>query len=398
MFKRLYRVFLLQNIGIISLLLLLVFSGLYFSTYFDVTSTIDREFDNIEEAFVIYQDGGPNFNRLNRQIFFIVEYQDGEPLIEQNQIMIEPSTVLALTDGADSDEGTVTYDNQVWNYDSFKYEDTTYYVFMNTTLEHELLHSTLQRFGIIYILSILLTTLISSIITRRSIRPVKESFDKQRQFVSDASHELKTPLTVINTNVDILISEDTTDNKWLRYIKSEVDRMSKLTHDLLYLSKMTEQEQNKVYKSRFDVSDLVESISLSLDALAYEKGITLNTQIDEGIEIEFNKEQFHQVAMILIDNAIKYTNKKGSIDIVLKSTSQGAVFNVTNTGKGIPESDLPHIFDRFYKVDKSREETSNSFGLGLPIAKSICDNHHVKLSVDSVENQDTTFSIKLKTI
>ncbi|MDC0559128.1 HAMP domain-containing histidine kinase [Candidatus Izimaplasma bacterium] len=401
MFRKLYKNLLVLNISILSLLLLVIFSSLYISTYSDIHNRTSNELENIIKIHLENNPppDSPDGFRPERTVSFVVILDNtGEVEEVISQFDITDTTIDEILGDVTRDQGDIKFDDETWSYKKQETVNGEIIAFTNTTNEQDLLNTTLIRFIIIFAASVGITAIISSLLTKKSITPVKESFEKQKQFVSDASHELKTPLTVINTNVDILISEDKTDNKWLKYIKSEVTRMTKLTHDLLYLANTSEIKKQDIVKSKINISERTESIILGIEALAYEKNISLDYKIEPNVDIEFNTEQFHQLLMILLDNAIKYTDKDGSININLKAHNNNCYIFVRNTGKGIPHSDLEHIFDRFYKTDKSRENTSNSFGLGLSIANAICVNNGCKLSVVSEENEYTQFTIKIKTI
>jgi signal transduction histidine kinase len=231
--------------------------------------------------------------------------------------------------------------------------------------------------------------------------PVQEAFEKQKQFVADASHELKTPLAVINTNVDVLLSngEDTINNqsKWLNYIKSESERMTKLTNDLLYLTQM-DYSDNKLIFTKLNLSESVESIILAMEAVIYEHNLSLNYDVEPELIAYGNDEQIRQVVMILLDNAIKYTNQKGSISVTLKRQNSDIMLSVSNTGEGIHQEHLKKIFDRFYRTDKSRSRRLGGYGLGLSIAKAIIDQHKGKIYAESILNKSTTFFVRLPAI
>ncbi|MNW50737.1 Alkaline phosphatase synthesis sensor protein PhoR [compost metagenome] len=232
----------------------------------------------------------------------------------------------------------------------------------------------------------------------RAIAPVKEAFDKQKQFIADASHELKTPLAIINTNADVLLTnpEETISRqaKWLHYIKSETERMSKLTRDLLYLTEMDDAKATVLF-SRFDLNEAVESVLLTMEAVIFEKELVLNYDIEPELTAYGNPEQIKQVIMILLDNAVKYANPNGEITLSLKKTHNEMILAVTNTGEGIPPEHLPRIFDRFYRTDASRARKQGGYGLGLAIAKSIVEQHKGRIYAKSTLGQSTTFYVHL---
>ena len=244
-----------------------------------------------------------------------------------------------------------------------------------------------------------LAFLISLINANRSIRPIAESYEKQRRFVADASHELKTPLTTINTNLDVLLSHPSStideEKKWLLYIKNETERMAKLTNDLLYLARLDHDGSVMFGETLF--SDAAESVLLAMDATAFEKGIVIDDSIDENITVKASPDGLKQLVMILLDNAIKYTPSGGSIYVSL-TADKDAVLTVRNTGEGIDKEDMKHLFERFYRSDKSRARESGGYGLGLAIAKALTESFGGKIEVSSREGEYTEFTVTLPAV
>ena len=252
---------------------------------------------------------------------------------------------------------------------------------------------------IIALIAMVGTVFISLFFANRSIRPVEEAYNKQKQFIADASHELKTPLATINTNIDVLLSKDDSiadeEKKWLIYIKDEARRMSKLTNDLLYLARADYGAENQVYGS-VSWTDIVRNAILVMEARVFEQNVKLESEIADGINVAASAEQLKQLVMILLDNAVKYTPAGGSIELKLFKKSSDAYLSVRNTGAGISEADLPHIFDRFYRSDKARTYTENSgYGLGLAIAKAIADSFKGSISAESNPDSYTLFTVKI---
>lgn len=155
---------------------------------------------------------------------------------------------------------------------------------------------------------------VSRYFANRSIQPVREAFDKQKQFIADASHELKTPLSIINTNADVLLAagEETirSQEKWLHYIKSETERMTRLSNDLLYLTEMEDSRDHPLF-AKFDLSEAVETIILTMEAVIFEKELILDYDIEPAITVYGNREQIKQVVMILLDSAINIRTPRG---------------------------------------------------------------------------------------
>jgi signal transduction histidine kinase len=400
MFKKLRNKLVLTNLSILTVLLLAVFGSLYISTYNSVTSRSESEIDAIIERQQL--PGNPTIpidepdNMIPIQsVSFSLEIEDGEIINALSRIELDDQLYENAYSLVDGNDGTITLDEQIWRYKGIETMNGTLITFLNVTNDQQLLSGTLTRFTIIFIISFVLVALISYFMTNRSIIPIRETFDKQKRFISDASHELKTPLTVINANVDVLLSQNTNkeDKKWLTYIQNEVVRMNKLTHNLLYLANVSNEEVQFV-KSNINISAEVESSLLSVEALAYEKDIELKYTIEPNTYVTYNLEQFTQILMILLDNAIKYTPNKGVIDVSLTKTNNYVYFTINNTGNGIKEDDIPQLFDRFYKVDESRQNTSQSYGLGLSILKAICDNNNTKITVSSEVGAYTKFELR----
>jgi len=243
------------------------------------------------------------------------------------------------------------------------------------------------------IMGLLVLFIITLFLSNWMINPVKEAFEKQKQFVSDASHELKTPIAVINANADVLENE-IGENKWLTYIKSESHRMSQLISGLLSLAKLEDSKQKYSF-IEFNLSKAILSIALPFESTAFESKIDFQLSIEENITYKGQKEEIMQVAAILIDNAMKHTNDGGLIKVSLKQPSGKRILEVYNTGKGISRQEKNKIFERFYRVDEARSRDSESYGLGLSIAKSIVKNHKGKIDVQSEEGKWVRFTVTL---
>ena len=231
-----------------------------------------------------------------------------------------------------------------------------------------------------------LTFILSKFITE----PARKALEREKQFVSDASHELKTPISAISINAQALDMDS--DNIHLKNILSETSRMDNLIEKLLTLSRYEEIPLKE--KSICSLSDIVNEISLTYESIAFEKEVGYQYEIEEGITVRGDEDELKQLAVILIDNAIKNTEPLGLITITLSRQNNHSIFEVKNTGKGISEKDLPHIFERFYTLSNSR--TDNSFGLGLPIAKSIAERHKGTITVNSVLDEETVFIVNFK--
>ena len=228
---------------------------------------------------------------------------------------------------------------------------------------------------------------------RRMVRPVEEAFQRQQQFVWDASHELKTPLAVISANADLLESEVGPQEN-LTYIQSEVRRTDALVKNLLTLARMdrgtTGQEKRDV-----NLSEAVLGVLLPFESTVFEAGKTMESDIREDVHCQGNEAMLQQLTVILLSNALKYSDAGGRIRVTLKKKGRGCELRVENTGDGIAPGDLERIFDRFYRADRSRNSETGGEGLGLAIARSITEIHHGKIRAESDPAGWTRFIVEL---
>ncbi len=231
----------------------------------------------------------------------------------------------------------------------------------------------------ISIFSLIIIYVIAKKISKSIVQPVSETFEKQKQFIQDASHELKTPLAVIEANADVLENE-VGDNKWLRYIQNEVESMNKLINELLLLAKMENIDNVKEYQ-QLNLSKEVEIILSMFESMAYEKQVSIKSKIAENIIIDGNKEDMEHIVSTLTDNAIKHTEAQKEVEVILKKEKNEIILEVKNMGNPIPEEEKEKIFERFYRVDKSRNRKEKRYGLGLAIAKSTVEKYNGKIEV-----------------
>lgn len=250
-----------------------------------------------------------------------------------------------------------------------------------------------------YFIVIVLLSFSAIIIAERTISPIREAFYKQKELIANASHELKTPLTVINTNLSVLENNKTetieSQNRWINNIIEQTNRMNRLIYQMLDLSK-TESLLASETKQPIQLSELIEKLVMEFEVNAFEKKIHVTSNIEENIVFNGNMENMIKLFTILIDNAIKYTQENGAIDLSLTQKKNKIEFTIQNTGKGIEKENLGKVFQRFYKQDESYNQDSNhSFGLGLAIAKAIVDQLNGTITVTSEVNVHTTFVVKL---
>ena len=236
---------------------------------------------------------------------------------------------------------------------------------------------------IISVISLVAIYELAKKVSKMIVKPVEETFEKQKQFISDASHELKTPLAVIEANADVLENE-IGKNKWINYIQNEAESMNKLINELLLLAKIENIDNIKENK-QFDLSKEIEIILSMFESMAYEKQISIQNNIEKNIIINANKEDIEHIVSTLTDNAIKHTEPEKEVRVELKKEKNEIVLEVKNIGKPIPEEEREKIFERFYRIDKSRNRKEKRYGLGLAIAKATVQKYNGTIEVQYKE-------------
>lgn len=241
-------------------------------------------------------------------------------------------------------------------------------------------------------LALLAALLISWLIASRAIRPAQAAWERERQFVADASHELKTPLSIVCSSYDVLAANaDQTvasQQRWMEGIRYGTDRMEALIDSMLALSRADEGEDAREDSEElFDLGAIATKSIRANAARAAEKGIVPSTAIDPGIMARGDRETAEQILDALMDNALKYTDPHGSIAIIVEEADGRAVFRITNTGQAVAEGDLPHVFDRFWRADRSRADNGSAgYGLGLSIARACAERLGGTLTAQSDGN------------
>lgn len=224
--------------------------------------------------------------------------------------------------------------------------------------------------------------------SRRIINPTVESYEKQKLFITDAGHELKTPLAIIDADADVL-SMDVGENEWLTDIKKQVRRMTSLTNDLICLARM-EESGNQAEMIEFPLSEIVKETASSFQAPAKTQHKDFLLDIEPAVSMTGNEKLIRQLTSILLDNALKYSPENGTIKISLKKHGRSIRLSIFNTADKIDPSELPNLFDRFYRSDRSRNSATGGYGIGLAIAKAIVNTHRGKIQASSSDGNSLT--------
>ena len=394
MFDKLKLKFILINMSLLTVVFISIFGTLYFMT----NESMNRETNGSLNALMI-DNHKPRPNTSN----IIVDVDDNGNIIKKfisfnlNVSTNDLQNAINKILNNKKDSSKININKEPYVYLKRTSSTTTKIVFLNISYQENFKLSLLKIFISVGFISLIALLMISIYLTNKSIKPIKDVFDKQKQFIADASHELKTPLTIIKTNTSLVLSnpEDTVKNqrKWINYINLQTDRMSELVNEMLSLAKL-DTEENTLVLSPINISKIIESMILQFDAIIYENGINLYTKIDNDIFITGDKESIKKLFSIIMDNAIKHTNNNGSIYVNLILDKNTVKLSIKNTGKGISSEHIEKIFERFYRVDSSRVRETGGYGLGLSIAKSIVEQHKGNIYAKSTVDKDTTFFVE----
>ncbi|WP_248929250.1 sensor histidine kinase [Paenibacillus hamazuiensis] len=429
MFTKLRNHFLILNMSITSLVMMAAFAVIYFSTYSSIQAEHQKKLNAQAETMVTISGPEPPPSEAPEQglvarhmafedpQLFSIEVDGRGNILKINSSVSMPEAVYANAAktawGHRNTPSPVAFEGKEWLYSVTQMStqvirgsgqqytvtwDKYLITFLDVTESNKTLLRLLTTMLIVGFSMLIAIFIISLYFAGRAIKPIAETWQKQKQFIADASHELKTPISIINANYDALLAnrEETIDSqmKWLGYIKIGTDRMAKLVGDLLSLAKV-EDVHFATQKAPFNISTAVHEVIMSMEAAVNDKGIRLSHSIEPDIIVKSDMERVQQVVTILLDNAIKYTNEHGQIDISLTHSKRHIAFSISNTGKGIPKADVPKVFDRFYRVDPSRTHETGGYGLGLSIAKAIVDRLGGEIHVESEEDGWTTFAFTL---
>ena len=278
---------------------------------------------------------------------------------------------------------------------SYKYDDNESIVIMNNKEVKQKLWTLLAESLLLTVLAEVSIVVLSRIITKWITRPAEEAFERQKEFIADASHELKTPLAVIMASADEIQNPDI-DPKYIDNIRYESDRMNRLITGLLNLSRLESGEDIVSFKEE-DLSRILEKTCMAYEAVAFEQGVSVQTDIEEGLLCKCNKEEIEQMAATLLDNAVRHSYKDSTVKVLASSgKGKGNIdIQIINSGDPIPKEDEERIFERFYRGDRARNREENRYGLGLAIARRIARNHNGDIKAHS-ENGETVFRVTLR--
>ena len=240
------------------------------------------------------------------------------------------------------------------------------------------------------------------LLSGRALRPIKTAMDSQRTFIADASHELRTPVAVVRTNAELLkrhLGPDTghtaaSDQVALDDILSESDRLGRMVDQMLTLAE-ADAGQRTVLSSEVSLNELIDEVARSMRSIAETRQMLLETRLTDDVSVNGDPGRLRELVSVLLDNAVKYADAGGRVEVALRREHRKAIIEVSDNGPGIPRDALPHVFDRFYRVDEARSRESGGTGLGLAIARHIVDAHGGTINIESSAGAGTKVTVEL---
>jgi two-component system sensor histidine kinase CiaH len=406
MFKKVRWRLTLINIAVVGVILLLFLSGIYVLMKQDT----DRRSEQLIHALAAdlrmkapRRAISPPSARLWNNSFY-VRYNSDSTLRDMSaNIPLTESDISALIDGAllnKKDMGVIKLQSVPYRFYkslSADIQEMTI-VYMNIQQDRDTLARLITTLILVGLAGILIVFVSSLFLAGRALIPIRKSWERQQNFVADASHELRSPLAVMQTNLELVMGnrEETVESqsKWLENVQIENRRMTKLVTDLLFLAR-ADSNQQMLERALFTLDEVVHEVIDSFEPLAAKKGIQLEMKLDQESELFGDADRLKQLTVILLDNAIKYTPQGGKTEVSLKKRDSYIELIVSDTGVGIGSEHLDKIFDRFYRVDKARSRDIGGTGLGLSIAEWIVKQHRGSIQVSSVPGAGSTFKVLL---
>ncbi|WP_234121316.1 sensor histidine kinase [Clostridium hydrogenum] len=407
MFKKLQRRFIMITMGSLGLVVFVLLGSINIVNYYEM----DRK---INGAIEILSENQGEFPKYKKATEIVSEQKFGFEMNPETQfqtryfvVKVNKDNTVKETDtkhvAAVTPQDAEGYANKVLasnkrsgHQDIYKYSVVSepygyMIIFVDYRIQLQEVTVFLLSSCVVALLTLILVFIFVAVFSKKVINPIIESVEKQKQFITDAGHEIKTPLAIISANADVL-EMTSGKNEWITSIRNQTNRLDKLVKNLLMLSKMNEDNLKMVF-SEFDLSGVVLEAAFPFEIIAEKENKKLTIDIQPGLKYHGDEGSIHQLVSTLVDNAMKYSNDGGIIKISLSQVKKGIKIEVYNTTDDIDKENLDKLFDRFYRTDSSRSRETGGYGIGLSIAKSIVETHHGKISVKSEDGKSICFTV-----
>ncbi|MBF1295384.1 MAG: HAMP domain-containing histidine kinase [Parvimonas sp.] len=402
--SKLRKKFIYFSVGIISIVVLAIMAFVNIANFYNLKHSSDEllktliENNGVMPSFAVVNENADEKKTLylknfsNR--FFTVRTDNQKNIVTVNT---DDVFFTSASDAVDYAKEVLAKGKHSGYYKGFKYivENTDkgkLIAFVDVVKDFDVFYSNLGNSVIISLLVLGLVTFFSYVLSKKAVAPMVQAYEKQNAFITDASHELKTPLAIIKTSADVLEMEGG-ESKWTGNIHKQVNRLNGLIGNLISLTKLDESDY--LDKMDFSFSDVLNDCITDVKdyALSLDKNIV--TDIEDGISFKGNEKLIRQVIGILLDNAIKYAKENSDINVRLTKQNKKIVFTVENEADNLEIKNYNVLFERFYRADSSRNSKTGGYGIGLSIAQSIVLKHKGKISADSIDGERIVFTVKL---
>jgi two-component system histidine kinase len=403
MFKSLRRKFVATSVASVAVVIILMASTLNFINYYKMGQRVD---DSLYEAskssalVTIFSDGEEDMivtkntasKTPNNNGFSIAKIDENKNVIRsyRDDVLIKGKDDLQkLVTDAVNESSTSGYVG-TYRYLKVNNDAGNLVLLLNTQRDLDSFHAFMRNSIIVSSIVILSVFILLVLISKKVIAPIQQSYQKQKQFITDASHELKTPLAIIRSNTDVLELENG-DSKWTKNIQNQVDRLTSLVNSLVVFSRM--EEKDTAEKVKFNLSESLHARIDDFEELASFQKKHIIADIDNNIYYRGEQQAIVQLMDILLENAIKYATKETNINVTLKKNKKYAMMKISNQAN-VKKGDLRKVFDRFYRLDESRNSTIKGYGIGLSMAKLIAEKH--KEVIKAYAPEDGIFKIEVR--
>ena len=346
-----------------------------------------KELDKMENIRIYNFDEESPF----RLRYFTVQYDENNQAVSnvEHIAAINQGTAVAMADIV------MMHGKETGFYNDFRYrvsEDQRMVVFVDYTDEYASIDWIILFLSVLAIVFIVMITVVFYFLSKRIVKPFAENARMQKQFITDASHELKTPIAIISANAEVLAYKNG-ESEWLNNITTQVTRISELVGELLTLNRLEEVDEISDIET-VDLSELTKTVAADFEEVFLSKNVRMDYDIQPDVTINGNADQLKRLVSVLVENASKYTSENGEIRISLKKEIRYTTLSLFNTCEIDMEADYQHLFDRFYRPDSSRTSATGGHGIGLSIAKRIAILHGG--SIEAIPSDDgLTFAVKL---
>jgi len=422
MLKSLRRKFILISMLSVGFVLAVIITGINIANYAEVNRFADVRIDIIESNGGVFSKNDipdpmqpiqpiqpdhplkpqkkPDNSRVSLEAAFDTRYFtvlfDGAGRV----LTVNTRKISSVDEKTAADIACGLYEKQriVGFFENFKYRAVTYdsqtmYIFLDCERELSTYYSVLLSSILISLGGMLIVYILVFFFSRLALKPVAEAYEKQKQFITDAGHEIKTPITIISANTEVIESING-ESEWTKSIKRQSGRLRDLTDKLVFLSR-TEEMGVSMNTYEFSLSDMLKEECASFEPLAAIEEKTLTVNIEEGLRYVGDEASLSNMISILLDNALKYSNEGGKIELTLRGVGRSREITVRNTVDSIEVGRLDFLFERFYRGDKSRNSGKRGHGIGLAIAKAIVNAHKGRISARSVDGKSVIFTVVL---